>query len=85
MGFFTAKVARPDVHRAADFLLRMVVSGRLTLCMKPPGYHETRGRDSVGTHMCRVVSKRNLGQDFKLLKTYDCVELRKISEIFSCQ
>ena len=81
MGFFTAKVARPDVHRAADFLLRMVVSGRLTLCMKPPGYHETRGRDS---YVC-VVTKRNLEQDFKLLRTYDCVELRKISEIFSCQ
>ena len=46
-GFFTAKAARPDVHRAADFLLRMVVSGRLTLCMKPPGYHLSKGMSSM--------------------------------------
>ncbi|CAG2108262.1 unnamed protein product [Medioppia subpectinata] len=38
-GFYTAKAARPDAHRAANHLLRMALDGR-TLCLAffPPDY-----------------------------------------------
>ncbi|KAJ3291611.1 Guanine nucleotide-binding-like protein 1 [Rhizoclosmatium sp. JEL0117] len=37
-GFLTPRVARPDVYRAANLLLRMANDGRLLLGFKPPGY-----------------------------------------------
>ncbi|XP_077289886.1 nucleostemin 4 isoform X2 [Arctopsyche grandis] len=37
-GFFTAKAARPDTHRASNHLLRMALSGQISLCFMPPGY-----------------------------------------------
>lgn len=39
-GFFTAKAARPDVYRAANFMLRSVVDGRILLSWKPPNYYD---------------------------------------------
>ena len=41
-GFLTPKVARPDVYRAANSILRMVVEGRLVLCMRPPGFFQNQ-------------------------------------------
>jgi ribosome biogenesis GTPase A len=35
-GFLTPKVARPDVYRAANMILRMANDGRLLLIFKPP-------------------------------------------------
>ena len=35
-GFLTAKSGRPDVHRAANLLLRMVSDGRILLAFTPP-------------------------------------------------
>ncbi|KAJ1648755.1 hypothetical protein IWQ61_009948 [Dispira simplex] len=40
-GFFTSRVCRPDVYRAANTLLRMTVEGRILLSFKPPGFFAT--------------------------------------------
>ncbi|XP_013410174.1 guanine nucleotide-binding protein-like 1 [Lingula anatina] len=45
-GFLTAKAARNDVYRAANNLLRLALEGRLSLCLRPPGY--TAHRDHLG-------------------------------------
>ncbi|KAJ2720570.1 hypothetical protein GGI07_004534 [Coemansia sp. Benny D115] len=37
-GFFTSKAARPDVYRAALYLLRWELDGRVLLSFKPPGF-----------------------------------------------
>jgi ribosome biogenesis GTPase A len=37
-GFLNAKSGRPDVHRAANLILRMVCDGKLVLSFKPKGY-----------------------------------------------
>ncbi|OWF39484.1 guanine nucleotide-binding protein-like 1 [Mizuhopecten yessoensis] len=42
-GFITAKSGRPDLHRAANNLLRMGLDGRLCLCLRPPGYTDNKG------------------------------------------
>ncbi|XP_068929745.1 guanine nucleotide-binding protein-like 1 [Petaurus breviceps papuanus] len=41
-GYKTAKAARNDVYRAANSLLRLAADGRLSLCLRPPGYSEQR-------------------------------------------
>lgn len=38
-GFLTAKAARPDTYRAANSILRMALDGKITLSLKPKGYH----------------------------------------------
>ncbi|XP_053694874.1 guanine nucleotide-binding protein-like 1 [Sabethes cyaneus] len=40
-GFLTAKAARPDTYRAANSILRMALDGKITLSLKPAGYHLT--------------------------------------------
>lgn len=37
-GFLTAKAARPDTNRAANNILRMTLSGQITLTLLPPGF-----------------------------------------------
>ena len=37
-GFLTPKVARPDVYRAANLILRMANDGRLLLVFRPLGF-----------------------------------------------
>lgn len=39
-GFFTAKAARPDTYRAANSILRMALDGKITLSLKPKGFHQ---------------------------------------------
>ncbi|TPX68245.1 hypothetical protein SpCBS45565_g03293 [Spizellomyces sp. 'palustris'] len=39
-GFLTARVARPDVYRAANMILRMCVDGRILLGFKPKGFSQ---------------------------------------------
>lgn len=41
-GFLTAKAARPDTYRAANSILRMALDGKITLSLKPRGYHQRR-------------------------------------------
>ncbi|KAJ2717731.1 hypothetical protein H4R23_005222, partial [Coemansia sp. Cherry 401B] len=37
-GFYTSRGARPDVYRAALYILRWVLDGRILLSFKPPGF-----------------------------------------------
>lgn len=37
-GFLTAKAGRPDTSRAANSILRMALSGQITLALFPPGF-----------------------------------------------
>jgi ribosome biogenesis GTPase A len=37
-GFFTSKAGRPDVHRAANLLLRMILDGRVLIAWHPDSY-----------------------------------------------
>ena len=39
-GFYTAKAARPDAYRAANYILRMAFDGRILMSMKPRGYYQ---------------------------------------------
>jgi ribosome biogenesis GTPase A len=41
-GFLTAKAARPDSYRAANSILRMALDGKITLSLKPLGYHKRK-------------------------------------------
>ncbi|KAJ2551261.1 hypothetical protein EV175_003756 [Coemansia sp. RSA 1933] len=52
-GFYTSKAARPDVYRAALYMLRWELDGRILLSFKPPGFfdntlhlHNTSGSSS---------------------------------------
>ncbi|RXN05678.1 guanine nucleotide-binding -like 1 [Labeo rohita] len=47
-GYKTAKAARNDVYRAANSLLRLAIDGRLCLCLRPPGY--TQSKDEWESH-----------------------------------
>ena len=37
-GYITARSNRPDIHRAANHLLRMTLDGKITLSLFPPNY-----------------------------------------------
>ena len=39
-GFYTSKAGRPDVYRAANFILRQVIDGKILLSWTPPGFEE---------------------------------------------
>ncbi|XP_029649152.1 guanine nucleotide-binding protein-like 1 [Octopus sinensis] len=41
-GFITARTGRPDMYRAANYLLRTAVDGQLCLCFRPPDYTENK-------------------------------------------
>lgn len=42
-GFFTAKAARPDLYRAANAILRMVLDGTIPFSFVPPSYCKKKG------------------------------------------
>lgn len=39
-GFITSKAGRPDTYRAANFILRQVIDGKIILSWTPPGFKE---------------------------------------------
>lgn len=43
----TAKAARNDVYRAANSILRLVVEGRLIMCMRPPGFTKDKCKSAM--------------------------------------
>nr|XP_055067193.1 guanine nucleotide-binding protein-like 1 [Misgurnus anguillicaudatus] len=47
-GYMTAKAARHDAYRAANSLLRLAIEGRICLCLRPPGY--TQSKDEWESH-----------------------------------
>ncbi|KND04258.1 hypothetical protein, variant [Spizellomyces punctatus DAOM BR117] len=52
-GFLTARVARPDVYRAANMILRMCVDGRILLGFKPKGFSQGLWRE-IGHNASRM-------------------------------
>ncbi|KAI8902347.1 P-loop containing nucleoside triphosphate hydrolase protein [Globomyces pollinis-pini] len=46
-GFLSAKSGRPDVHRAANNLLRMIVEGQIVLSLKPPNIYDELSDSSI--------------------------------------
>lgn len=46
-GFFTSKAGRPDSYRAANFILRQVIDGKILLFWTPPGFEEELHQISV--------------------------------------
>ena len=42
-GFRTAKGARPDTFRAANWILRSALEGKILVYLLPPGFCEARG------------------------------------------
>uniref|UniRef100_A0A182QQ14 Guanine nucleotide-binding protein-like 1 n=1 Tax=Anopheles farauti TaxID=69004 RepID=A0A182QQ14_9DIPT len=53
-GFLTAKAARPDTYRAANSILRMALDGKITLSLKPIGFHDQRERFATDPELARV-------------------------------
>ena len=39
-GFFTSKAGRTDTYRAANYILRQVIDGKILLSWTPPGFQE---------------------------------------------
>ena len=50
----TAKSNRPDVHRAANHILRFCLDGKITLTLAPPGYEEARERYSEHPDLVKI-------------------------------
>ena len=44
-GFYTSKAGRPDTYRAANFLLRQVIDGKILLYWTPPSFEEEETND----------------------------------------
>lgn len=53
-GFLTAKAARPDTYRAANNILRMALDGKITLSLKPPGFHRNREQFQSDPELAKV-------------------------------
>ncbi|XP_317131.5 guanine nucleotide-binding protein-like 1 [Anopheles gambiae] len=53
-GFLTAKAARPDTYRAANSILRMALDGKITLSLKPIGYHLEKEKLATDPGLARV-------------------------------
>uniref|UniRef100_A0A182RMA4 Guanine nucleotide-binding protein-like 1 n=1 Tax=Anopheles funestus TaxID=62324 RepID=A0A182RMA4_ANOFN len=53
-GFLTAKAARPDTYRAANSILRMALDGKITLSLKPIGFHLEKSKLSTDPELARV-------------------------------
>ncbi|KAJ2774941.1 hypothetical protein IWQ56_000348 [Coemansia nantahalensis] len=57
-GFFTPKAARPDVYRAALYMLRWVLDGRVLLSFKPPGFFAAGGGARPASHLPTAAEER---------------------------
>ncbi|XP_052864759.1 guanine nucleotide-binding protein-like 1 [Anopheles cruzii] len=53
-GFLTAKSGRPDTYRAANSILRMALDGKITLSLKPVGYHQQKKALADDPELARV-------------------------------
>ena len=45
-GYMTARSNRPDIARASNHIMRMALEGRLTLCLRPPGFESDKWKES---------------------------------------
>lgn len=46
-GFVTAQAARPDVYRAGNLILRLLIDARILVSFKPPGFFEQLAKDGI--------------------------------------
>ncbi|XP_055599356.1 guanine nucleotide-binding protein-like 1 [Uranotaenia lowii] len=53
-GFLTAKAARPDTYRGANSILRMALDGKITLSLKPIGFHQAVERLQADPELATV-------------------------------
>jgi len=53
-GFITARAGRPDTYRAANHLLRMTLSGKICLALRPLGF----------------TANKSININFKIFKKY---------------
>ncbi|XP_058839312.1 guanine nucleotide-binding protein-like 1 [Topomyia yanbarensis] len=82
-GFLTAKTARPDTYRAANSILRMALDGKITLSLKPIGYHQIQSRLQADAELAWVkeiqslasCSEREREEDDDLLSDTDTEDL----------
>ncbi|KAI9096180.1 P-loop containing nucleoside triphosphate hydrolase protein [Phlyctochytrium arcticum] len=58
-GFLTARAARPDVYRAANFVLRMCADGKILLSFKPKGFFKQFGSPQESTHDEKEISQQH--------------------------
>ena len=62
-GYITARSNRPDIHRAANHILRMTLEGKITLTLEPPGYRQSL--QSWGEHPDLQVISELLGNNLE--------------------
>lgn len=58
-GFFTSKAGRPDTYRAANFILRQVIDGKILIYWTPPGFEECEDEHSI----CEEFSEKSGEED----------------------
>ena len=61
-GFMTKRAARPDVARAANHLLRLILEGRISLYLRPPNYKEEESKWQSHPDVAEITEIQALGQ-----------------------
>lgn len=64
-GFLTAKAGRPDTNRGANSILRMALSGQITLTLFPPGFvaNEETWKAHDGVHDVEAIKALGISED----------------------
>lgn len=62
-GYKTAKAARNDVYRAANSLLRLAIDGRLCLCLRPPGYSQSKDTWESHPDLAEIIALQGRKED----------------------
>lgn len=73
-GFLTAKSGRPDTNRAANSILRMALSGQITLCLFPPGFVTNEERWKTHDGISSVEAIKALGISDDLVEVEETLE-----------
>jgi ribosome biogenesis GTPase A len=61
-GFMTKRAARPDVARAANHLLRLILEGRISLYLRPPNYKAEESKWQSHPDVVEITNIQALGQ-----------------------
>lgn len=85
-GFVTAKAARPDTYRAANSILRMALDGKITLSMKPRGFHDKKEFWETHPEIEEVKAIQALGNvDTKVEAVDFCSDSENETQMFDYQ
>ena len=63
-GFFTSKAGRADTYRAANFLLRQVIDGKIVLYWVPRGYDSKKDIEYEAGNVSDFESQSSSIEDF---------------------